>query len=145
MQKNQSNLPQTRDPFQTLFQHLFRDSLPEFYGTSEERTAPRTNISETDTAYELAFELPGFEEKDIQVNMQDHVLTISAERKQDSESKDRRWHRVEHRYGTYSRSISLPNDADQKGIEATYRQGVLCIVVAKQPETRPTRIPVRGA
>ena len=144
MQKPNSTLPQLRDPFQSLFQHLFRDALPEFYGQAEDRTAPRTNIAETATAYELSVELPGFEEKDIRVHMHDNVLTVTAERRQETESKDKRWHRVEHRYGTYSRSISLPNDTDQKAIDAHYKNGVLTITVPKQPETQPTRINVRS-
>ena len=84
MQKNPSNLTpvrEVRDPFQTLFQRFFGDAMPEFYGTPEAPPIPRVDVSETDHAYELAFELPGLEEKDINVNLQDHVLSVTAERR----------------------------------------------------------------
>jgi HSP20 family protein len=142
---NQATLPQTRDPFQTLFSRLFGDTLPELYGGVETSGAPRTNISETDAAYELAFELPGLEEKDIQVDMQDQTLTVTAERKDQREAQGKRWHRVEHRYGRFSRTISLPHDASNNGIEAVYQKGVLTVTVPKAPESRPTKIQVRGA
>ena len=146
MQKtNHSTLPQTRDPFQSLFQRIFGDVLPDLYGTVDTSALPRTNISETDTTYELSFELPGLEEKDIQVHMQDQALTVTAERKDVKESDSRRWHRVEHRYGQFSRTISLPHDATNKGIEAVYRQGVLTVTVPKAPESQPAKIEVRGA
>ena len=147
MQKtNQTaTLPQPRDPFQTLFRRLFGDTLPELYGAVESTGAPRTNISETDTAYHLSFELPGLEEKDIHVDLQDHTLTVSAERKDDRETGNARWHRVEHRYGQFSRAISLPQDAANSGIEAVYQKGVLLVTVPKAPESRPTKIQVRGA
>jgi HSP20 family protein len=143
--QNPSTLPQTRDPFQTLFQRFFGDSVPEFYGTSETNNAPRTNISENDASYELSFELPGLEENDIHVNMHEHTLTITAERKDQREEAGKRWHRIEHRYGQFARTISLPQDASSSGIEAVYKQGVLTVTVPKAPESRPTKIQVRGA
>ncbi len=137
--------PQTRDPFQTLFNRLFGDTAQELYGSADANQAPRTNISENELAYELQFELPGIEEKDIHVHMHDHVLTVTAERKDDRVAEDKRWHRVEHRYGTFSRAISLPQDATANAIEAVYRQGVLSVKVPKAPESRPTKIQVRTA
>jgi HSP20 family protein len=145
MQKiNQATLPQPRDPFQSLFQRLFGDTVPELYAV-ETNGMPRTNISETDTAYELSFELPGVEEKDIQVHMQDQTLMVTADRRNHKETEGKRWHRVEHRYGQFSRTISLPHDATNKGIEAVYRQGVLTVTVPKAPESRPAKIEVRSA
>lgn len=134
---------QTRDPFQTLFGRLFGDSLQEFYGGSDAQAVPRTNISENDQAYELSFELPGLEEKDIHVHLQDHVLTVTGERKEDRETEGKRWHRVEHRYGQFARTISLPRDAAATGVQAVYNRGVLHVTVPKLPESRPTKIEVR--
>lgn len=140
---NPSLTPLLRDPFQSLFGRLFGDTMPEFYGTPEANAAPRTNISETDHGYELSFELPGLDEKDIQVHVQDHVLTVSGERKDDRESQGKRWHRVEHRYGQFSRTISLPQDASANGVEAVYKHGVLTVKVPKQPESRPTKVQIK--
>lgn len=133
----------TRDPFQSLFGRFFGDALQEFYGTPDAPPAPRIDISETDKAYELAFELPGLEEKDIHVHLHDHVLTVNAERKEDREQTGKRWHRSEHRYGTFSRTISLPRDAAATGVQAVYKQGVLTVTVPKTPEAQPTKIEVR--
>lgn len=147
MQKTQSNVPSRspslRDPFQSLFGRLFGDTLQEFYGTPEANAAPRTNIAENDRAYELSFELPGLDEKDIQVHVQDHVLTVAGERKDDRETQGKRWHRVEHRYGQFSRMISLPQDASTEGVEAVYKSGVLTVTVPKQPESRPTKVQIK--
>jgi HSP20 family protein len=149
MQKTQSSLPSStpllRDPFQSLFGRLFGDTMPEFYGTPEANAAPRINIAESDRAYELAFELPGLDEKDIQVHVQDHVLTVTGERKDDRESQGKRWHRVEHRYGQFSRTISLPQDAATNGVEAVYKHGVLTVTVQKQPESRPTKVQIKSS
>lgn len=142
---NQATLPRPRDPFQTLFSRLFGDTLPELYGASDSTGTPRTNISETDTAYELSFELPGLEEKDIHVHMQEQTLTVTAERHDTRDASTRRWHRVEQRYGQFARTISLPHDASNNGIEAVYQKGVLTVTVPKAPESRPTKIQVRGS
>ncbi|MBL9078127.1 MAG: Hsp20/alpha crystallin family protein [Planctomycetes bacterium] len=148
MQKNTTNpsslTPLLRDPFQSLFGRLFGDTLQEFYGAQEANTAPRTNIGESDQSYELSFELPGLDEKDIQVHVQDHVLTVRAERKDERESQGKRWHRIEHRYGQFTRTISLPHDAAANGVDAVYKQGVLTVTVPKQPESRPTKITVKA-
>lgn len=149
MQKTQSNAssltPLLRDPFQSLFGRLFGDTLQEFYGAPETNAAPRTNIAENDRAYELSFELPGIEEKDIQVHVQDHVLTVTGERKDDRESQGKRCHRVEHRYGQFSRTISLPQDTAKDGVEAVYKSGVLTVTVPKQPESRPTKVQIKSS
>ena len=142
-QSNQSLTPLLRDPFQSLFGRLFGDTMPEFYGTPEANAAPRTNIAENDHGYRLSLELPGLDEKDIQVHVQDHVLTVTGERKDDRESEGKRWHRVEHRYGQFSRTISLPQDASAKAVEAVYKNGVLTVTVPKQPESRPTKVQIK--
>ena len=146
MQKTQNSVPQTRDPFQNLYQRLFGDSLAEFYGAETGgNTTPLTDIGETDHAYELSFELPGVDEQDIHVQLHDKTLTVTAERRDQRDTKDKRWHRVEHRYGKYSRSIALPQDAAHDGIEAVYQKGILTVSVPKQPEARPAKIEVRSA
>lgn len=144
--KTKSNPPQPRDPFQSLFGHLFGDTLADFYGQpAREGDAPRTNIAETDAGYLLSFELPGVVESDIQVQLQDHVLTVTALRRDEREAdSERRWHRVEHRYGETSRAISLPRDADDDGVDAVFKHGVLTVAVPKQAAAQPAKIEVRA-
>jgi len=136
-----------RDPFQSLFARVFQDMVSDFHDGRSSK-APPANISETDAAYELAFELPGLEEKDIHVHVEDSTLTITAERK-DSRADDdaegnRKWHRIEHRHGSFARTISLPRDAASEGIDAVYERGVLTVSVPKAPEAQKKRIEVRG-
>ncbi|MFT7534183.1 MAG: HSP20 family protein [Hyphomicrobiaceae bacterium] len=148
MLKNQCSVPQTRDPIRSLFSQFFGDSLAE---TSDSETArrhsPRLNVSETDQAFVLAFDLPGVTDKDIQVELQDATLTVTAERldTRDKDDKETRWHRLEHRYGQYSRAISLPVTAASDGVEAVYQAGVLTVTVPKRAEAKPAKISVRTA
>jgi HSP20 family protein len=150
MLKNQCSLPKTRSSFDDLFGRFFGDSLADFYGQEARRgNMPRTNISETDGGYELAFELPGVAEADIQVQLHERTLTVKANRldarKTDGEATDgRRWHRVEHRYGEFSRAIQLPKNAADDGVEAVYKNGVLTVTVPKQAEAKPAQIAVRA-
>ncbi len=152
MLKTKQSLPQIRDPFQSLMGHFFGDALGDLYAASTPSDhTPRTNISETDQAYELAFELPGFEESDLHVELHDHTLTVTAERRDDRADDDdgdesgRRWHRVEHRYGAHTRAVAMPKDAADDGVEAVYKAGVLTVTVPKQAAAKPARIEVRGA
>lgn len=146
MQDN-PNSPVTRDPFQSLFHSLFGEEWLDRRGALEANRAPLANISETDSAYELAFELPGLAESDINVDVQDNTLTVSAERKDDREERGegRKWHRVEHRYGRWVRAISLPRDASSDDVDAVYKNGVLTVTVQKAPEAKNRRITVRTA
>lgn len=148
MLKNECSVPQTRDPFRSLFSQFFGDSLTD-PGTSApaRRHTPRLNVSETDSAFVLAFDLPGVTEQDIEVELHDATLTVSAERKdaRDEDDKETRWHRLEHRYGKYSRAISLPKTAAGDGVEAVYQAGVLTVTVPKRPEAKPAKISVRSA
>lgn len=146
MQKMIQNqrLPQLRDTFDNLFGRFFGDALSEFYAGGEQSHAPRLDVAETDQGYELRFEMPGLEEKDIDVQMHDHTLTITAERRDERQQEGKRWHRVEHRYGQLTRSIVLPKNTATSGIEAVYKSGILTVNVPKAPEARPNKISVRA-
>ena len=101
--------------------------------------APRMDVSETDTAYRIDAELPGLEEKDIAVTLENGVLSITGERKQEQESQDekRGFHHKESFRGSFQRSLRLPDEIDEKGINASYKNGVLSIAIPKLPKARP--------
>jgi HSP20 family protein len=147
MIKNQCAVPQTRDPFQNLFHRLLGDQISEPGDAAVRHYSPRTNISETQEAYVFAFDLPGVNDQDIQVELHDKTLKVTAERKdtRDEADKDTRWHRLEHRYGQYSRAITLPAQAAADGVEAVYQAGVLTVTVPKREEAQPAKISVRTA
>lgn len=105
---------------------------------------PPVDISETDAAYLLELEIPAVAVEDVNVEVKDSVLTISGAR-QRAEDEERRSHRVERRFGSFSRSFSLPEDADEESIEASAKHGVLQLTIAKREKAQPRRITVQGA
>jgi HSP20 family protein len=105
--------------------------------------APALDISERKDAYLVTVELPGLKPEDLDITMEDGLLTIKGERQFTSESSEQQFHRVERRYGAFRRSITLPAQVQADHIEATFDNGVLQIVVPKAEEAKPKRIQVR--
>jgi HSP20 family protein len=105
--------------------------------------APALDISERKDAYLVTVEVPGVEPEDLDITMEDGLLTIKGERQFTSESSEQQYHRVERRYGAFRRSITLPAQVQADHIEATFDSGVLQIVVPKAEEAKPKRIQVR--
>jgi HSP20 family protein len=105
--------------------------------------APALDISERKDAYLVTVELPGVEPDDLQITMEDGLLTIQGERQFTQESSEQQYHRVERRYGAFRRSITLPARVQAEQIEASADNGVLQIVVPKAEEAKPKRIQVR--
>ena len=101
---------------------------------------PRVDISETDQALSLVAELPGVEEKDIQVSLDNGLLTIEAESEQEHEEDNKHYHLTERHYGKFQRSFRMPaNTIDEEAISATFKNGVLSVSLPKLTEASPTR------
>jgi HSP20 family protein len=105
--------------------------------------APALDISERKDAYLVTVELPGVEADDLEITMEDGLLTIQGERQFTSESSEQQFHRIERRYGAFRRSITLPAQVQAEQIQASFDNGVLQIVVPKMEEAKPKRIQVR--
>jgi HSP20 family protein len=105
--------------------------------------APALDISERKDAYLVTVELPGVETDDLQITLEDGLLTIQGERHFAHDSSEQQFHRVERRYGAFRRSITLPAQVQAEQIEATVDNGVLQILVPKMEEATPKRIQVR--
>ena len=105
--------------------------------------APALDISERKDAYLVTVELPGVEPDDLEITLEDGLLTIQGERHSTQESSEQQFHRVERRYGAFRRAITLPAQVQAEQIEATFDNGVLQIVVPKMEEAKPKRIQVR--
>ena len=130
-------------PFHSLFDSFLADSLPEVFPGP---AAPATNIAETADALILSFELPGVEEKDIQLDIHDGRLTVKAERRDDrTEGNGTTWHRVEQRVGQWSRTLVLPDSVNAEAVEAVFRNGVLTVTIQKQPKSKPVRVQIKGS
>jgi HSP20 family protein len=104
---------------------------------------PPLDISERKDAYLITVELPGVELDDVQITMEDRLLTIQGERHFAPDSSEQQFHRVERRYGTFRRSITLPAHVLTDAVQATAGSGVLQILVPKAEEAKPKRIEVR--
>jgi HSP20 family protein len=115
-------------------------------GSGREGTAawaPPLDISERKDAYLVTVELPGVEADDLDITLEDGLLTIQGERHFAHDSSEQQFHRVERRYGAFRRAITLPAQVQAEQIQASFENGVLQIVVPKMEEAKPKRIQVR--
>jgi HSP20 family protein len=103
---------------------------------------PRVDVLEEPERFVLLADLPGMEPADIEVSMDDGILTIKGERKSETASRTNRFSRIERSYGVFHRRFALPGSADSQGISAEGRNGVLEVSIPKRPETTPRRIQV---
>jgi HSP20 family protein len=109
--------------------------------------APAVNIAETKDAFEVSAELPGVDEKDLKVSLDGNRLTISGEKKQESEKTEKDWHIVERSYGSFYRVVPLPFEPKPETISANYDKGVLRLTIAKPAEAAaagPHRIEIKS-
>lgn len=105
--------------------------------------APAADISETEKEYLVKAELPGIKREDVKVSVEDSVLTIEGERKQEKEEKGEKTHRVERFYGSFCRSFTLPDDADAQNIRAEGKDGVLRVHVPKLKAEKPKAVQIK--
>ena len=137
------------DPFRELstiqdrMNRLFQDS----YGGQDQELstsafAPPVDVYEDEHNIVLKVEVPGIDEKDIDIRLENNTLVVRGERKFEKEEKEENYHRVERRYGSFVRSFSLPNTVDTENVQATYDKGVLKIALAKKAEAKPKQIKV---
>ncbi len=103
---------------------------------------PPVDIFEDAESLIIKAELPGIDQKDIDVRIEDNTLTLRGERRQDQEVRKENYHRIERYYGSFQRSFSLPATIDQEKIKATCDRGVLTIVLPKKEEIKPKQISV---
>ncbi len=138
------------DPFrefstvQDRLNRLFRESYGE--GREEALTtstfAPPVDVYEDAHNITLKIEVPGIDEKDIDVQIENNTLTVHGERKFEKEEKEENYRRVERQYGSFTRSFTLPNTVDAEHIQAHYDKGILKIQLAKKAEAKPKQIKV---
>jgi HSP20 family protein len=105
---------------------------------------PAVDVWETENELVLSFDLPGIQEDKIAVELDDNILTVSGERERTSEHSNERFYRFERRFGTFSRSVTLPQGVQEDAIKANYANGVLEVRVPKPEESKPKRIQVGG-
>jgi HSP20 family protein len=106
---------------------------------------PTVDISETDGEYLIKAELPEVKKEDVKVTVENGVLTLQGERRQEKEEKGKRYHRVERSYGSFVRSFSLPESVDEGAVKAEYKDGVLNLHLPKTEKVKPKAIDVKVA
>ena len=142
-------LPQIRQRSQDAMRPMsIADMMEDFWknsfdlGPFKEMGFPVADISETEDAVEVKAELPGMDPKDIDVSLENGVLTIKGEKKFEDEQKKEDYHRIERSYGSFARSFRLPHEVDEAKVEATYKDGVLRLNLPKAESARPRRIEI---
>jgi HSP20 family protein len=125
----------------------FTRGFPSFgtLGDSVNKMLPTMDVSETDKEIEITAELPGLEEKDVQVNLADNVLTIRGEKKAEKEETEKDYRLLERSYGSFERSLELPENVDAGAIKATIDKGVLKVVVPKPAPAQVKKVEVKAA
>jgi HSP20 family protein len=138
------------DPVRELnaLQSRMNRLFEEQYGSGREESltagafVPPVDIYEDEHSIQLKLEVPGIDENDLDIKVENNTLTVTGERKFDKEEKEENFHRVERRYGSFTRSFTLPNTVSTEDIQANYEHGVLKIRLAKRAEAKPKQIKV---
>jgi HSP20 family protein len=115
-----------------------------FFNQTEQgrRWVPPMDLVEVEDHFVLKADLPGLREGDVNIEVQDGTLTISGERKAEHEQREKGWYRIERSFGSFSRSLTLPDGVDPDGIDASFRDGVLEVHIPKPEERKPRRIAI---
>jgi HSP20 family protein len=144
------NLPVQRN-FDRMFDRFFNEfenfglrPLAEF-GQHLSVFSPDIDISETETEIKVVAEIPGMDEHDINVSLVNNVLTISGEKKVEHEDKGENYYHVERTYGAFKRNLELPGEVDNEHVDATYKNGILTIVMPKTAQTQTKKIEVKAS
>ena len=106
---------------------------------------PATDVSEDKDSIRISMELPGIDPDDVRISLENNVLTIRGEKKQESEENNERVHRIERIYGTFERTFVLPNTVDPDRIEASFENGLLDVTIRKSERARPREIRVNAS
>jgi len=130
---------------QDRMNRLFRESYPE--GREEALTtstfAPPVDVYEDEHSITLKIEVPGIDEKDIDVRLENGTLTLRGERKFEEKKEEGGWHRVERSYGHFERVFTLPDSVNPDGVKADYKNGTLTITLPKKEIAKPKQVKIQ--
>lgn len=107
---------------------------------------PKVDVGATGREYSITVEVPGVRQEDVKIEIANNTMTISGEKKQEQEEKDKNYYRVERFYGSFQRVLSLPEDADQEQVQATFKNGVLTVRMPRKtlPQSDVKRIEIKN-
>jgi HSP20 family protein len=133
------NLTNLQEQVNRLFESNFRGRTDE---SAQTTWAPSVDIYETENELVLKADLPEVSEKDIDIHVENNMLTVRGERKFEQKVKEENYLRIERSYGSFSRSFSLPNTVDNEAIKAEYKNGVLTVFMPKRAESKPKQVKI---
>ncbi|HJR02021.1 MAG TPA: Hsp20/alpha crystallin family protein [Methylomirabilota bacterium] len=125
-----------------LFDRLVATKWDDFPTLGE--WCPSMDISETKDSLVVKLEVPGMDQKDIRISLQENLLTITGEKTQEKDEKEERYHRVERSYGAFTRGVRLPVGVDGSKVMATFKNGLLTVTLPKTPAAKGTTIPIKS-
>jgi HSP20 family protein len=135
------------DPFQSLrdeMEQLFSKFSFDLDGGAVAQIHPSLDVSETDKTVEIKMDAPGLKPEDFNIELSDNLITISGERKVEETREERPYHIVERRYGSFARTITLPCAVERQNVQATYKDGVLNVSLAKAAGAQTQKITVKS-
>lgn len=135
------DLATMQEEMNRLFDRMF-DRFPERRGISEGICSPCVDISETKDDLVITVEIPGMKKDDIKVSLNDNILTLKGEKRQEKVVDEENYHRIERSYGAFHRSFTLPTAVQQDRVKASYKDGVLQITLPKAEEAKPKEIAI---
>lgn len=137
-----TGMPSFKQELERMFDRLADFKLDEFPATGE--WAPTMDVSETKDAVMVKAEVPGMDSKDIQISLQEQLLTIKGEKQQQKEEKEERYYRMERTYGAFMRTVRLPVAVDGSKVSASFKNGLLTVTLPKTQAAKGTTIPIKA-
>jgi HSP20 family protein len=134
------------DPFSTEVSRLFNTLLGDRENGENtlQRWSPAMDLVEAEDHFLLKADLPGLSEEDVQIEVHDNTLRVSGKREAERERTERGWYRMERSFGSFSRSLTLPDGVDADAIQASFDKGVLEVRIPKPEERQPRRVEIQS-
>ena len=130
-------------PSRDLFDRFFDDwDLPTVF-SGENELKPAFDVSENDKEFVVSAELPGIDIKDVEITISDGILSVRGEKRQEKEDKGEDYHRIERRYGSFHRSFRIPGKVESDKIDASYKDGILKVLLPKAEGTETKKIEIK--
>jgi HSP20 family protein len=133
------------EPFSREVDRLFDTFFGAGTETASRRWVPPMDLVEQEDHFLLKADLPGLSEADVSIEIQDNALTIKGERAAEHEQRERGWYRLERSYGSFNRSLTLPEGVDAEGVTAEFDRGVLTVRIPKPEERKPRRVAISAS
>ena len=146
-QKNTS-VPANRDSFSLLRKEM-EELISNFWGSNptnwlDGNLSPAVDVSEQENAFLMKVDIPGMEAKDLNVQVHGNTVTVSGQRQEEKETKDKTYYRMERRQGSFSRTINMPCNINEGEVAAEYVNGVLSLTLPKTEASKPKKIAIKG-